>query len=181
MGRRIRTGSLLSFPFAFAVFALSTSAPLYLYSQQNSSTCSGLCSPGFYCPEGSISPQEVLCGDPTRYCPEGSPHPLSVSSGYFSIGGNVSTRSDQSIAPRGFYALNGLLFTCPAGRYGTREGEDNALCTGECLKGFYCPGTSSFLPPIPFLPIPLPCLALSPALLFPSPPLPSPPLCSCLL
>lgn len=83
-----------------------------------------------------------MCGDPTRYCPEGSIRPLGVLPGYYSIGGNVSTRTGQKIAPRAYYALNGLLFTCPAGRYGVKEGEDNPLCTGECTRGFYCPDRS---------------------------------------
>jgi hypothetical protein len=141
LGWGVRTGSP---PFPLP------SQPLSLFLLQNSSACSGLCSPGFYCPEGSTSPEEVQCGDPTRYCPEGSSHPFPVAPGHFSIGGNVSTRFGQQIASRGFYALNGLLFTCPAGRYGTAEGETQALCTGECMKGFYCPGP---LPPPPSLSI----------------------------
>jgi MinD superfamily P-loop ATPase len=53
---------------------------------QNQSQCSGPCDPGFYCPEGSVSPTEKLCGDTDKYCPRGSYKPTMVSPGYFSIG-----------------------------------------------------------------------------------------------
>jgi hypothetical protein len=33
--------------------------------------CSGLCRPGYYCPLGSASSQEIQCGDSNRYCPTG--------------------------------------------------------------------------------------------------------------
>ncbi len=53
---------------------------------QNSSKCSGECSSGYYCPEGSTSSYEVKCGDASKYCPQGSSKPQLVPSGYYSIG-----------------------------------------------------------------------------------------------
>lgn len=104
--------------------------------------CNGICQAGYYCPEGSKSPTEVECGEPSRYCPEGSSNPIDVSIGYYTTGGNTSTRTSQAIAPRGKYALNGLLYSCPAGRYGVKIGEINPSCTGSCHRGYYCPAGS---------------------------------------
>lgn len=110
---------------------------------QTESTCSGACFPGFYCPAGSISGTEVMCGDPSRYCPGGNPKPLKVPAGYYSSGGNESTRTGVVIAPRGHYARMGLLYTCAAGKYGAIEGLDSAECSGPCeVPGFYCPAGS---------------------------------------
>ena len=53
----------------------------------NSSSCSGLCEPGYYCPEGSISSTSVQCGDGNKYCPGfGNIKPVLVTRGYYSIG-----------------------------------------------------------------------------------------------
>jgi hypothetical protein len=53
----------------------------------NSSSCAGLCSAGHYCPEGSISPTEVQCGDANKFCPGlGNFKPTMVDLGYFSTG-----------------------------------------------------------------------------------------------
>lgn len=110
---------------------------------QLSANCSGPCDPGYYCPEGSISPTEVLCGDPSRYCPGNSPHPLPVPSGHYSIGGNVSSRSAYQVAEEGFYAMDGLLYACPAGVFGAVPGLDSPLCSGRCLiPGYFCPVAS---------------------------------------
>lgn len=103
--------------------------------------CTGNCAPGYYCPEGSISATEIMCGDPSRYCPGSSPRPLNVSIGWYTIGGNESTRIGQAIAPRGYYALKGLLYPCPAGYYGAEEGMSSPQCSGMCfVDGYYCPG-----------------------------------------
>lgn len=102
--------------------------------------CSGGCAPGYYCPTGSSSAFEVRCGDANRYCPANSSRPLWVSDGYYSIGNNVSTRYDQRPAPPGSYATQGLLYPCPAGRFGARSALTTAECSGECsVPGFYCP------------------------------------------
>mmetsp|Transcript_6735 Transcript_6735/g.11070 ORF Transcript_6735/g.11070 Transcript_6735/m.11070 type:complete len:1107 (+) Transcript_6735:128-3448(+) len=105
-------------------------------------TCTGPCAAGYYCPEGSTSSIEVMCGDATRYCPYGSVHPLLVPAGYYTINGNISTRSDIKKSTRGRYASNGLNYLCPAGRYGVRDGESDPMCSGACEKGFYCPAGS---------------------------------------
>ena len=50
----------------------------------SSSQCSGLCLPGFFCPEGSISPTERACGNATFFCPMGAREPSTVQTGYYS-------------------------------------------------------------------------------------------------
>lgn len=107
----------------------------------NISTCSGLCSPGYYCPEGSISSTEIQCGDAGKYCPgEGNFKPTAVDVGYYSTGGNQSTRYGQAIAPAGSFAQDGILYLCPAGRYGASPGMHSSVCSGICHKGYFCPG-----------------------------------------
>lgn len=46
-------------------------------------SCSGVCEQGYYCPDGSTSPQQHHCGGPAVYCPMGSKEPNPVSNGYF--------------------------------------------------------------------------------------------------
>jgi hypothetical protein len=111
--------------------------------------CSGACDAGYYCPEGSTSPTQFMCGDASRYCPVNSPHPLEVNLGFYSIGGNVSTRIAQLIAPRGAYASNGVLYSCPAGYYGAQEGLYQEQCSGRCdVPGYFCPSKSIAIPDV---------------------------------
>ena len=42
-------------------------------------TGSGECQPGFYCPAGSTSPQQVPCGGPHVYCPRGRESHTSIA------------------------------------------------------------------------------------------------------
>lgn len=61
--------------------------------------------PGFYCPEGSISPTEKLCGDADKYCPGGNFKPITVTPGYFSIGKELHTRILQLVTVSLFLCL----------------------------------------------------------------------------
>lgn len=70
-------------------------------------SCSGPCSPGYYCLAGSVSSQNVTCGWPGVYCPGGSSAPLSVPIGSYSTGGTNVTRSGYSICGPGTYCVNG--------------------------------------------------------------------------
>lgn len=57
------------------------------------------------------------------------------------LGGNVSTRIAQELAPAGHYAFNGVLYVCPAGYYGATVGLTTSTCSGPCaVPGYYCPG-----------------------------------------
>eukprot|EP01029_Cantina_marsupialis_P013730 TRINITY_DN303_c0_g1_i2.p1 TRINITY_DN303_c0_g1~~TRINITY_DN303_c0_g1_i2.p1 ORF type:complete len:805 (-),score=180.21 TRINITY_DN303_c0_g1_i2:1071-3212(-) len=68
----------------------------------STSLCSGQCASGFYCPEGSISSEEVECGGSSVYCPLQSRVPTPVTPGYYTTGGNErnSTRTHQVRHPR---------------------------------------------------------------------------------
>lgn len=57
--------------------------------------CDGKCRAGFYCPLASFSPTLFQCGGEMSYCPEGSGLPQNVTVGYYSVGGNSTTRHGQ--------------------------------------------------------------------------------------
>jgi hypothetical protein len=63
----------------------------------NTSECSGLCFPGYYCPVASYSPRQIECGNASVYCPQGSYEPTPVSIGYYTDGASNSTRSVCSL------------------------------------------------------------------------------------
>lgn len=51
----------------------------------NTSTCSGLCAPGYYCPSGTVDAHQHPCGGSDVYCPAGSAAPIPVSVGHYSL------------------------------------------------------------------------------------------------
>jgi hypothetical protein len=38
----------------------------------------------------------------------------------------------------GSYCVSGLVYACPAGRFGAVSGLGSALCSGPCTAGYYC-------------------------------------------
>lgn len=72
------------------------------------------------------------------YCPVASSLPLTALPGYYTIGTNRSTRSDQVLCPAGSYCVDGVKFSCPAGRYGDKAGQYTDECSGLCSKGYFC-------------------------------------------
>ena len=105
--------------------------------------CDGPCSAGYTCPAASISPTSVPCGDPSVYCLPGAETPTVVTAGYYSTGGTATTRTGEAIANPGSYATKGVLYPCPAARFGSRSAEESPDCEGWCLDGFYCPPGST--------------------------------------
>ena len=104
-----------------------------------SSSCSGFCPSGSYCPPASAAP--ILCPDSNTYCPFKTASPKNVEEGYYSN----PVRSYQLICPRGSYCTAGLQILCPAGTFGSTEGLSTPLCSGVCPEGFYCPvGTANY-------------------------------------
>ena len=90
---------------------------------------SGLCSAGYYCPEGQIIPTptgfECRIG---HYCPEGTPEPIPCSNGTYT---NQTLTSECYICLEGWYCTEGVL-------------------TGMCPRGYYCPrGTGYDWKPCP--------------------------------
>jgi hypothetical protein len=120
---------------------------------------------------------------PLTHPPPKHPPPTIVRRGYYSAGGNRTTRSTQvciytynnrhnnkhnytpytpytgkltSISNNayifdtytqepcqsGAYCTQGVVSSCPAGRYGLGARLTDPLCTGACSKGHYCPAGS---------------------------------------
>ena len=69
------------------------------------------------------------------YCMANSSRPSYVPEGSYGTGTAASTdatRSNYTLAPRGSYAVAGLLYVCPAGRYGASAGLADNQCSGAC-------------------------------------------------
>eukprot|EP01031_Cornospumella_fuschlensis_P026615 gene26614-32164_t len=98
-----------------------------------------LCEAGWFCPAGSISARQYSCGGADKFCPRGSAAPSLVLQGYYSIGGNESTRVSQLQCELGNFCVGGKKYPCPAGRYGETRGLFNPSCSGSCSPGHYCP------------------------------------------
>ena len=116
----------------------------------DNSSCSGQCSPGFYCPSASASPTTLFCGDPSVYCPEGSGTPILAPPGYYTVDVNgvdgvdsSASRSAAVICPRGYYCIGGYKNACPPGTYGDSFRLSSKDCSGNCPQGWYCPVPSS--------------------------------------
>jgi len=77
------------------------------------------------------------------FCPTGSAAPLKVLPGYYSVGGTRTTRWAQKVCPMGSYCVDGVVYDCPAGRYGGGDRLTTPDCTGPCAKGYYCPAAST--------------------------------------
>ncbi|KAJ1395929.1 hypothetical protein B484DRAFT_340119, partial [Ochromonadaceae sp. CCMP2298] len=117
----------------------------------SSSSCSGLCAVGHYCPEGTSNATSHRCPAGSVFCPNGTASPLLVRRGYYSAGGNRTTRFLQEPCPQGAYCVQGVVRSCPAGRYGRGERLTDPQCTGACSRGHYCPpgSTSATQEPCP--------------------------------
>lgn len=110
---------------------------------QEVATCAGSCEPGYICQNGATSPQNEECGV-GFYCTFEAKERKAIPSGYFGIGGSGdTTRSAVLLCERGSFCTGGAMFPCAAGRYGTKVGETNPECTGECQAGFFCPPGST--------------------------------------
>lgn len=71
-----------------------------------SSTCPGVCTAGYVCAAGSSSASPAECGGSgERYCPSGSSSYATVSTGYYTTGGTVTTRTSQAICPIGTFRV----------------------------------------------------------------------------
>ena len=117
---------------------------------------SGPCQAGYYCPEGSVIPNdEAYICTPGHYCPEGSPTEVMCEGGTYENGFAAAVcrecperyycpfNSSRPLTeffdcPAGFYCPLGTSsanqFGCPLGKYGTFS---NRRSESEC---FSCPG-----------------------------------------
>ncbi|RYG67158.1 hypothetical protein EON64_08080, partial [archaeon] len=108
-----------------------------------SAFCSGRCSAGYFCPAGSSSPTEKVCGGRHVFCPEGSAQPIYAPAGRYTASivdnstGSVQTHSEPC-AP-GSYCMNGVQVPCPVGVYGNVDSLATASCSAPCRAGTHCP------------------------------------------
>ncbi|KAE9043578.1 hypothetical protein PR001_g5732 [Phytophthora rubi] len=110
------------------------------------SECSGPCSAGYYCLEGSIVGQAVACATSAAFCPQGSALPTATDKGYCAISEDNPAGArwyDQRKAKPGEFAWRGTCYPCPAGTYGSEEMETRPACSGPCAAGYYCPPGST--------------------------------------
>ena len=107
-------------------------------TKQTSSTCSGPCTAGYYCPAGSMSATAVACGSSAVYCPQRSSVPANVTAGYFSQGADTLHRVSQQICQPGQYCAAGISVDCPLGRFSNVTGSVGQ-CDGVCSAGYWCP------------------------------------------
>ena len=103
------------------------------------------CPAGYYC-NGAA---KYLCGASIYYCPPNTKRRLQVFRGSNHVGAHYTAggtsdlnRDEQVLCPVGHYCVDGRSHACPAGRYGSRYGENDPMCEGPCAAGFYCPAGS---------------------------------------
>ncbi|XP_075046430.1 uncharacterized protein LOC142107145 [Mixophyes fleayi] len=121
----------------------------------------GLCSPGFFCPPGQISPRPSAHRCPSGFfCPAGSPVPSPCEIGtyqalegrelcnicptgfYCGPDNDSSGVSMPALCPTGHYCPPGASFIsvhpCPAGTYGPKTGASSKSDCEACPAGMYC-------------------------------------------
>lgn len=110
--------------------------------------CSGPCTAGYFCSDGSQSPTAQACAPEDSetaanfYCPEGTPSQLIVSQGSYSLPedlGDLTHRVSTAVCGQGFYCSSGLRYPCPAGRVGDETGLVSNQCARACPAGHWCP------------------------------------------
>jgi hypothetical protein len=112
--------------------------------QDTPGSCQGVCTAGYFCPQGSTADKVEPCGGSEWYCPEGTQVRLDVASGWFSSGSGSVILDDtkynfnKTMCPPGSYCIQGLKRLCPAGRFGVTEGLATYECTAKCPPGTYC-------------------------------------------
>jgi hypothetical protein len=122
-------------------------APGGTYSVDASSTWTGECEPGFYCPEGSTGPQQVPC--PENYY-RTSPGAASIDDCSLCTAGSYCKSGSYELldCPRGFYCSTGAGYPepCPAGTYGNSTRLRSASDCASCDPGYFCDATGMIAP-----------------------------------
>lgn len=100
--------------------------------------CSGVCDPGWYCPESSKSPRQIACGDENRYCPSGSASPTKVTLGFYTSTEEEPCRPGMyreptpdpvvQVSPIASSRIAGKCVFCQDGFYKHISGNDSSLC-----------------------------------------------------
>jgi hypothetical protein len=102
------------------------------------SSCSGTCDPGFFCPSGSTSPRQQPCGGVGVFCPPASGAPVPVPAGNYSVPLAVAKdrRSGHASCPPNRLCTGGVLYppvdlsaVCPGGSVLAAEFSDDVRNT----------------------------------------------------
>lgn len=106
----------------------------YGVSGATTAQCTGPCAAGYYCPGGSSTATDKPCGGVARYCPAGSSTYQTVPAAHYStpLTVNVNVRTGYAKCEPGYYCTGGQRFPCPAGRYGSAEGETKYV-SSQCV------------------------------------------------
>lgn len=72
-------------------------------------------------------------------CYTASSLPVTVSPGFYSVGGSNATRVHQLVCEPGYFCADGVKYQCPEGTFGATSGLRDASCSGMCAAGYYCP------------------------------------------
>ncbi len=94
----------------------------------NASACSGNCTAGFTCPEGSINATVLAC-------PAGQFSNPGASACSVCVAGRYGATAAMSTP--------GCTAACPAGTFGSASGLSTSACSGNCTAGYACPAGST--------------------------------------
>jgi len=112
------------------------------------------CAPGYFCPPGSSSPTQHVCGGSHVFCPRGSASPTPVQTGFYTVGPHLSlpgqypqkgdelVRISEVACEPGTWCHQGVRTACPAGTYGDVSRLTTAECSGPAERGYYTPPQS---------------------------------------
>lgn len=154
LGPSTRTDQLIASEGYFALEGQLFKCPPGTYGNTtglSSIDCSGVCRPGYYCPAGSTSEEEIPCGS-YQYCPKGSSFSRFVRHGYYTTISNqtfndkseyqemkpLNRQSQEYECEMGHFCHRAVRYPCFPGTYGDRIGETKFNCTGLCEEGYYC-------------------------------------------
>ncbi|CAM9410937.1 unnamed protein product [Ectocarpus sp. 12 AP-2014] len=110
--------------------------------------CQGECAGGWYCPEGSVSANQVPCGAANLYCPAGSIAPTFVEPGFYTTGNHdasygLHTPGTASAFPSFDSGTTGVGGR-DAGAGAKRPDDDRGAAfrsgVAVCPAGWYCTG-----------------------------------------
>jgi len=124
---------------------------------RTSALCDGPCRQGHFCPQGSTSPNQHVCGGPGKLCPAGSGRPVDVpsppASGPASGDGANAVYVTGSLTEADAALGTPSLHDVPS--LPSVVGDESSLtaavrsAAAPCPRGFYCPPGSGVRVPCP--------------------------------
>ena len=124
-----------------------TTCPAGSYCIVGVSEITGSCDPGFYCPAGSLDPEEEPCPPGTRRTTNGATAEADCEvcpAGFFCKGGS----SSGDDCPAGAYCVAGTAVPtlCPKGTYSASLNLESQDTCSLCDPGRYCDGLGLVAP-----------------------------------